>query len=524
MNTAENRYTALSQKRSAFLRRAWRCSALSIPSLIPEQADSQDLETPYQSLAARGVNNLASKLMLALLPPNAPFFKLAVDSSKLSEEERKDGEMKTEIEKGLAKIERAVIEEIASTSDRVTLFEALKHLLVGGNALLYLNPEGGMRCYHLDSFVVKRDGHGKPKKIIVKEKTDTQNLPQETQAEIAKQKDADENSDAVNFLYTHIIREAKKWRIYQEIKGVKIKGTDGTYPLDASPWIPMRLLAISGEDYGRSYVEEYYGDISSLDGLSQAIIEGTAAAAKVVFMIAPNSTTRETDLAEASNCGFVIGNRNDVSTLQVDKFADFRVARETAVGIEQRLEHAFILNSAIQRNGEGVTAEEIRKMVEDLETALGGVYSLLAVEFQLPYVACRLKQLSKKGRIPELPKGVVKPLIVTGVEALGRGNDKDKLMTFIGQLTQTLGADAIKYINVTALITRLCTAMGIDTDGLITDPKQLEQQQQEMQSQQTLEMLAPEAGKMATEYMKQDPQAIQQMLAMAGQNLEGMEI
>ena len=240
-------------------------------------------------------------------------------------------------------------------------------------------------------------------------------------------------------------------------------------------------------------------------------------------MIAPNSTTRETDLAEASNCGFVIGNRNDVSTLQVDKFADFRVARETAVGIEQRLEHAFILNSAIQRNGERVTAEEIRKMIEDLETALGGVYSLLAVEFQLPYVACRLKQLSKKGRIPELPKGVVKPLIVTGVEALGRGNDKDKLMTFIGQLTQTLGADAIKYINVTALITRLCTAMGIDTEGLITTPEELQQQQQEMQSQQTMTALAPEAGKMATEYMKQDPQAIQQMLAMAGQNPEGME-
>ena len=191
---------------------------------------------------------------------------------------------------------------------------------------------------------------------------------------------------------------------------------------------------------------------------------------------------------------------------------------------ERSVEETKRLLLKLTRSGERVTAEEIRKMIEDLETALGGVYSLLAVEFQLPYVACRLKQLSKKGRIPELTKGVVKPLIVTGVEALGRGNDKDKLMTFIGQLTQTLGAEAIKYINVTALITRLCTAMGIDTDGLITDPKQLERQQQEMQSQQTLEMLAPEAGKLATEYMKQDPQAIQQMLAMAGQNPEGMEM
>ena len=35
--------------------------------------------TPYQSVGSRGVMNLASKLMLALFPPQAPFFRLDVD-------------------------------------------------------------------------------------------------------------------------------------------------------------------------------------------------------------------------------------------------------------------------------------------------------------------------------------------------------------------------------------------------------------------------------------------------------------
>jgi hypothetical protein len=34
-------------------------------------------------------------------------------------------------------------------------------------------------------------------------------------------------------------------------------------------------------------------------------------------------------------------------------------------------------------------------------------------------------------RLPSLPKGVVKPTIVTGMEALGRGNDLNKIRQFI---------------------------------------------------------------------------------------------
>jgi hypothetical protein len=30
------------------------------------------LETPFSGVGSRGVNNLASKLLLALLPPNSP--------------------------------------------------------------------------------------------------------------------------------------------------------------------------------------------------------------------------------------------------------------------------------------------------------------------------------------------------------------------------------------------------------------------------------------------------------------------
>ena len=74
-----------------------------------------------------GVNNLASKLMLLLLPPNAPFFRLAMDT-KTKQELDGEGELRAEIEQGLAGIEREVMSEIENRALRVNFFEALQAL------------------------------------------------------------------------------------------------------------------------------------------------------------------------------------------------------------------------------------------------------------------------------------------------------------------------------------------------------------------------------------------------------------
>ena len=41
-----------------------------------------------------------------------------------------------------------------------------------------------------------------------------------------------------------------------------------------------RFNSVDGENYGRGRVEEFIGDLKSLNALSQVITEGSAAAAK----------------------------------------------------------------------------------------------------------------------------------------------------------------------------------------------------------------------------------------------------
>ena len=173
------------------------------------------------------------------------------------------------------------MDEITRENYRTALHEALKHLIVTGNALLYLPDEGGMRVFHLDRFCVERDPMGNVLYICTKETLSYMSLSDELKA-LAGAQGGEGAEDEVH-LYTAVCRKANKWEVWQEINGVRIPNSEGSYALDKNPFIPLRFSRIDGEDYGRGYVEEYLGDLQSLEGLTKAIVQGSAAAARFCF-------------------------------------------------------------------------------------------------------------------------------------------------------------------------------------------------------------------------------------------------
>ena len=147
-------------------------------------------------------------------------------------------------------------------------------------------------------------------------------------------------------------------------------------------------------------------------------------------------------------------------------------------------------------------------MAQELETALGGVYSILSQEFQLPLVRLLLARLESTGKMPKMPKDSVKPQIVTGLEALGRGQDLNKLAQFLTYL-QPLGPEIISQnLNVEDYIDRLGASLGIDTGGLV---KSAEQKAQEMQEAMMAQQQALAEQTMAGMAEKAAPQLVQQL-------------
>ena len=107
----ESQYTKMERDREQYLERARDSAELTIPYLVPDKGSNSatNYPTPYQSVGSRGVMNLASKLMLALFPPQAPFFRLDVDDL-IYKKIQGDPQQKQTIEQGLAKIEKAVMD------------------------------------------------------------------------------------------------------------------------------------------------------------------------------------------------------------------------------------------------------------------------------------------------------------------------------------------------------------------------------------------------------------------------------
>ena len=497
---AIERYNRLVTNRSAFLRTAVDCSALTLPYLIKEdnkaKADHTKLITPWQSVGAKAVVTLAAKLMLALLPPQTTFFKLQVRDDKLGEE--LDSKVRSELDLSFSKIERMIMDYIAASSDRVVVHQALKHLIVGGNTLIFMGKDG-LKNFPLNRFVVNRDGNGNVLEIVTKELIDREiiGIPK-PDSKINSPNDDGLDSSNNNDLevYTYVRLENGRWVWHQECEGKILEDSRSTAPKNASPWLVLRFNTVDGEDYGRGRVEEFLGDLRSLEGLSQALVEGSAAAAKVVFMVSPSSTTKPQTLAGAGNGAIIQGRPDDVGVVQVGKTADFRTASELASSIERRISDAFLQLNI--RQSERTTAEEVRLTQLELEQQLGGLFSLLTVEFLEPYLQRTLLVLTRSNQIPKLPKDLVRPKIIAGVNALGRGQDRESLTQFLGTIAQTLGGEAlVKYVNPDEAIKRLAAAQGIDYLNLIKSQQELQQANQKQQQQVARQELMKQAGQFA---------------------------
>ena len=526
---AQQRYNELQSERQQFLDIAHECSQLTLPYLISKENDNsahRKLTTPWQSVGAKSVVTLASKLMLALLPPQTSFFKLQVRDDKIGED--LDPQIRSELDMSFSKMERMVMDSINGSNDRVVVHQAVKHLIVGGNSLIFMGKDG-LKNFPLNRFVVDRDGNGNVIEIVTKELISRKVLglpapsdmkPNQVSAGGGLNGRTGSNTfDDDCEVYTHVKLDKSngRWVWYQEAEDKQLPNSRSTAPKNASPWLVLRFNNFDGEAYGRGRVEEFLGDLKSLEALSQALVEGSAAAAKVVFLVSPSSTTKPATLAAAGNGAIIQGRPEDVQVVQVGKTADFKTAYDMANQLGQRIQDAFMVLNI--RQSERTTAEEVRLTQLELEQQLGGLFSLLTVEFLKPYLDRTLMVLQRSGQLPKLPKGIVNPTIVAGVNALGRGQDRESLIQFITTIAQTMGPESIsKFINPDEYIKRLATAQGIDVLNLVKSMSDIQGDMAKQQQQMAQQELVKQAGQFASAPMMdptKNPQAQEMMNGIA---------
>lgn len=501
--TVAGRWMTLHSDRMSHLNRSRLCAELTIPSILPPEGYTHNtpLRTPYQGVGARCVTTLSAKTVLALFPPNTPFFRQKLDPFVELElrEQLGENDFKIQIEKGLGDVERLVVDYIEQIALRVYAYQIMRQLYVTGNVLVYGPNSGKIKVFRLDQYVCKRNPQGEPIEIIIKEGISPEAVPANLKGLVDGKAEVPSTTGRrdVLDLFTHITWKEGEYVYYQELNGKRVPDSEGTYPFDKPLFNPVAINLDTNADYGHGLVGEHLGDFTSLESLSQSMVEGTAIIARIIPLVNPNGTTNIKDLINAKNGQPVSGNPEDVRMFQVEKFNDFTMCMQMMDKIEARLNHAFLTHTGVQRNAERVTASEIRFMAQELEDSLGGIYSILSINLQAPLIRTIMADMAKQSKIPFLPSGVT-PVVITGMEALGRGHDLQKLQTFFEYSRAVLGDEMRYWIKKRNTLDKIANAVQFNADEILATEEEVSaMMEQEKQEQMLMEIGKPAVGPIA---------------------------
>lgn len=487
--------------REETLTRCERYAGWTIPAVFPEDPlmEYDEMQNDYQSVGASCVTNLSNKIMMALFQPSRPFFRM-----NLSQDQRAEvlatGHSGAEIDAALAEAERQAMHDLNGTNARVVMHDVLQHLIITGNSLLYAptGKKSKMCSYTIRDYCLSRDLRGRMIKMIIKETKAVAGLSDELAETCVAAGYMPEDDVSI---YTGIQKVGKnRFFVWQELEDIAYCHKQiGVYDKDTLPWIPLTWNLARGKDYGTGLVELYSGDFHKLSNLAEAMNDYALVMTDVKNLVNPAGMTDVRELTEAPSGAYVHGREEDIfiHQPQVGAVSDFLSNQFDATA--RRLGAAFLLNSAVTRDAERVTAQEIRMQAQELESSLGGVYSRLATELQLPLARRLLKDLNPIFKD-------IEPVVVTGLESLSRNSELDNFRAFMQDMIVLSDVpDEVKlWMNFGDIISVLGAGHGVDYKKFLKDEQQVEQERQAMM-QQNAQAAGMEAGAVAQAETQNQP-------------------
>jgi hypothetical protein len=495
MITAKSVFSTLDAERSGLMTRCEDYAKWTLPRLLPASTFNQnitELANDYQSIGAQATNHLANKLMLTLFAPSRPFFRLDVDP-KLRAQVLANGMPEADLDAVLAQGEKNALRVLEQRSLRPKLFLALQYLIVLGNVLLYLPKTGDARVFSLRQWVVRRTADGRVKELCIREGMKFDELdPSAQQAYLTASNKPGVQPDHKVELYTYVRRtDGNKLELRQSVDEYDLGDEfSANYDDDTCPY-RVECWNLSDEaDYGTGLVEDYRGAFAALSTMSEAEIEAGILCSEFRWLVNPSGQTKPEDLEESENGAALPGFKDDIVPLSFGNVSNLQTLTAIAEKQIRVIGQGFLMPSAVTRDAERVTAEEIRGQAMELETGLGGVYTRLASSLQ-PYIARFLLE----GADVKLQNTKLTVQVITGLDALSRSGDLENLRLALNDIAalQTLSPQLLGTLNLQEIMTAIFIGRGVSATKFVKPPQQV-QQEQAAQREQEAQAVATQEG------------------------------
>lgn len=485
-DTARSRFEEYDGKRHGIISRFEQYARWTIPKIFPDSNRNQDtdpLNQDYQSLGAQATNHLANRLMVSLFQPGRAFFRLELGrkSRKTLEEQGIDPTKLREMQSMFAQAETQASLELDKRSIRSKLYDLLKMLIVVGNAMMIFEKDT-MRVLSPRNYVVKRTRDGKLFECIIKEKMHKDQLTDEVKGIVEGNAGFKPDPDDYTCQYLWIKKEGKKYIVETWVDEVKLPAAyTSQYSEQALPYHAVTWDLASGDDYGTGLVEDFAGDFQALSMLSRATVHAAILASEFRWLVNPAGQTSVEDFEESANGAAIPGMDGDIHLVHSGVESNLQTNLAIQTTYVERIGAGFLLQSAVTRHAERVTAEEIRRNAEELEGGLGGAYSRIAVDVQLPIAYWTMKLIDKS-----IVGSDVEPVVITGLAALSRMGDRDRLLMFGSNLANVLGLppQILDRLKLSSWISDLAAAEGLDPAAYVLSEEEYGQMMQARQQAQ----------------------------------------
>lgn len=495
--TAAGRFQTLDNKRSTMKTRCEHYSGLTLPYIFPPEAYQEgdyELRFDHHSVGAQAVNHLANKIVIGLFQPGFPFFKLELPQ-KAQQELQQQGVTQDIIEQALSMGEKAGVKELAKGQVRPQLFEAIKQLIVLGNALPVFH-KSEFELINFRDYVVRRSRRNNVMEIVVRNCTTLGELDEDAREEVVKTGRYNDPDSKVTHYYWIARGQNGKYQVSQWVDDVPLsdsKFTSSYKDYASLPWQPQAWVLPAGHSYGVGLVEEYVGELTQITEFAESLSDGAALASVWRFMVSPSSQVRPEDIAEGENGDALPGGMDEVSIVQAQVGNNMSIVQSVQQDAIQRFSRGFLLMSSVTRDAERVTAAEIRTLANELETGLGGVYSRLAVSFQTPLTYYLLR-----GADVTIQDTKLTPVILTGFDALSRAAELERVQLFLQDVANitSMPPQIQDWLKVGPILRSLAANRHLNAQDFVNDEAQVQQAQQQrqiaMQAQQQQEQGAPQ--------------------------------
>jgi hypothetical protein len=521
---AEEMYEHLAKYRQQVIDTGRRLAKISIPSVFPPDAyhTGDRIGTNNQSFNALCVNTLASKLMFMAMSPFRPILRFQPIEHKLQKDIDRNPHLWSMVQEGLAKLEIEHRQRLEATQVRSKYVGAIKVLLVAGN-VCWEHMDIDRPVYHLPTkYVVKRNAKGHPLITIIADTVDYMDLDEDVKELVKSQmpeswaSKPEYEKECTIYRVCKLVKDPETedfyWEYWEEFKGKLIPDTEMTAKYEEPPLWPAWMIPVEGQNWGRAYCEEYEGDMLRIEKLEESTNDAGAIASLLWLFLAPGARTSRKQLLKSPNLSVITGSPQDVQAGPDlnNKIRDLQFMDQAVQRTVQRLGRAFLMVSSVQRDAERVTAEEWARMAQEIDEAMGGLYSELGQGFQSTVVRRFVALHNEDSKsLPKLPEGLFRVAIVSAIDSMGRAAEGEALVKTTATVLELFKEEGGRRLDIGEFIKRLFTSAAVPQQGLVKPEEVvMAERQQEMKAAMMQNVVQAGAGPAAQALAKAAPAAL----------------